>query len=72
LFIVGKYQTKRDNGTYEFQQAYKYYNGYRQTYFLNFANAFLHLKKHPTGLYESGVEIVYESSTDDESDESDD
>jgi hypothetical protein len=26
LFIVGKYQTKRDNGKYEFQQAYKYYN----------------------------------------------
>jgi hypothetical protein len=75
LFIVGKYSTERDkyNCEYEFRQAYKYYNGHRQTYFLNFANAFLHLKKHPTGLYESGVEIEYEYSTDEyESDESDD
>lgn len=72
LFLVGKYRTERDNCKYEFQQAYKYYNGYRQTYFLNFANAFLHLKKHPTGLYESGFAIEYEYSTDDESDESDD
>jgi hypothetical protein len=82
LFIRDIYQRQRDKySTYEFRQAYKYYNGHRQTYFLNFANAFLHLKKHPTGFYQSGDEIEYEYSTDedyleidenDESDENDD
>ena len=77
LYIVEVYRTRRDpyRWTYEFRQAYKYYNGYRQTYFLNFANAFLHLKKHPTGYESEGDKIEYYSTDDDdhsESDESDD
>lgn len=68
LYIVNKYRTSRESYRveYEFRQAYTYYNGHRQTYFLNFANAFLHLKKHPTGLYDNGVEIEYEESSDDD------
>lgn len=67
LYIVNKYSTRRDKYVrYEFRQAFKYYNGHRQTYFLDFANAFLHLKKHPTGLYDNGVEIEYQESSDDD------
>lgn len=68
LYIAEVYRTQSNKYRfeYEFRQAYKYYNGYRQTYFLNFANAFLHLKKHPTGLYDNGVEIEYEESSDDD------
>lgn len=71
LFIRGTYF---DN--YEFRQSYKYFNGCRQTYFLNFANAFLHLKKHPTGfeynkINQESYEIEYERYASDESYESD-
>ena len=77
LFIVRGIYTQYKYVEYEFQQSYKYYNGYRQTYFLNFANAFLHLKKHPTGfeyneIVQESYVIEYEYSTDDESDENDD
>ena len=70
LFIRGKYFE-----VYDFRQSYKYFTGCRQTYFLNFANAFLHLKKHPTGLEEinqESYEIEYELYTSDEEYESDD
>ena len=44
---------------WEFSNSEKFYNGNRQTYFLSFAYAFLHLKKHPTGFHDNGFRIEY-------------
>lgn len=57
------------DGVFEFSSNEKYYNGNRQTYYLTFNYAFLHLKKHPTGVYDNGYKIEYVYYSDDESDD---
>ena len=74
LFIVDSTDCLDDNTTeFVFVQNQKNYLGNRNTYFLNFADSFLHVKKHPTGLYELGHKIEYVYSDDEnENDSTDD
>jgi hypothetical protein len=57
---------EEDGEQWEFRNSERYYNGNRQTYFLSFPYAFLHLKKHPTGFYNHGLKIEYVEYEDEE------
>ena len=57
---------EKDREKWEFRNSEKYYSGNRQTYFLSFAYAFLHLRKHPTGFHDNGLRIEYVEYEDDE------